>query len=210
MPYVEDWYSWQIDLMEERSKEDPALAIKLSSRIKGLANTMKNYRGKLKGLSHIQLVKEWQKNEKKLKEYIADDDDREALYGDLLPTIETYYIGAGKTYAREAFLGYFNRNPILFSLAYRVIKSAEERQKPDLERDNWYMDRNFNRLKRYAGLSAQNYDEKTDKLILKELLKKAYALQENQKIQEIEDVFGEDIDIYRAIDSIFKVLRPPQ
>ncbi len=26
----------------------------------------------------------------------------------------------------------------------------------------------------------------------------------------IEDVFGEDIDIYRAIDSIFKVLRPAQ
>ncbi|MBL4903624.1 MAG: hypothetical protein JKY62_13380 [Desulfocapsa sp.] len=26
----------------------------------------------------------------------------------------------------------------------------------------------------------------------------------------IEDVFGEDADIYRAIDSIFKVLRPPR
>ncbi len=26
----------------------------------------------------------------------------------------------------------------------------------------------------------------------------------------IEDIFGEDIDVYRAIDSIFKVLRPPQ
>jgi len=26
----------------------------------------------------------------------------------------------------------------------------------------------------------------------------------------IEDIFGEDIDIYRAVDSIFKVLRPPQ
>lgn len=26
----------------------------------------------------------------------------------------------------------------------------------------------------------------------------------------IEDVFGEDIDIYRAIDSIFKILRPQQ
>ncbi len=26
----------------------------------------------------------------------------------------------------------------------------------------------------------------------------------------IEDIFGEDIDVYRAVDSIFKVLRPPQ
>jgi hypothetical protein len=26
----------------------------------------------------------------------------------------------------------------------------------------------------------------------------------------IEDIFGEDIDVYRAVDSIFKILRPPQ
>ncbi len=26
----------------------------------------------------------------------------------------------------------------------------------------------------------------------------------------VEDIFGEDIDVYRAVDSIFKVLRPPQ
>jgi len=26
----------------------------------------------------------------------------------------------------------------------------------------------------------------------------------------IEDIFGEDIDVYRAVDSVFKILRPPQ
>jgi hypothetical protein len=37
-----------------------------------------------------------------------------------------------------------------------------------------------------------------------------YVIEDLIENPAIEDVFGEDIDIYRAIDSIFKVLRPPQ
>lgn len=37
-----------------------------------------------------------------------------------------------------------------------------------------------------------------------------YVIEDLINNPAIEDVFGEDIDIYRAIDSIFKVLRPPQ
>jgi hypothetical protein len=37
-----------------------------------------------------------------------------------------------------------------------------------------------------------------------------YVIEDLINNPAIEDVFGEDIDIYRAIDSIFKILRPPQ
>ncbi|MEA3467112.1 MAG: hypothetical protein U9R57_02680 [Thermodesulfobacteriota bacterium] len=37
-----------------------------------------------------------------------------------------------------------------------------------------------------------------------------YVIEDLINNPAIEDVFGEDIDIYRAIDSIFKVLRPAQ
>ena len=37
-----------------------------------------------------------------------------------------------------------------------------------------------------------------------------YVIEDLIENPAIEDVFGEDIDIYRAIDSIFKILRPPQ
>jgi hypothetical protein len=36
----------------------------------------------------------------------------------------------------------------------------------------------------------------------------AYVIEDLVDNPAIEDVFGEDLDIYRAIDSIFKVLRP--
>ncbi len=37
-----------------------------------------------------------------------------------------------------------------------------------------------------------------------------YVIEDLINNPAIEDIFGEDIDIYRAIDSIFKILRPPQ
>ncbi len=37
-----------------------------------------------------------------------------------------------------------------------------------------------------------------------------YVIEDLINNPAVEDVFGEDIDIYRAIDSIFKVLRPQQ
>ena len=37
-----------------------------------------------------------------------------------------------------------------------------------------------------------------------------YVIEDLIENPAIEDVFGEDIDIYRAIDSIFKILRPQQ
>lgn len=56
LKYVAEFFDWQIRLMERAGKDDRATAMKFEPRIKGLANTMKNFRGKVKGLERLQLV----------------------------------------------------------------------------------------------------------------------------------------------------------
>ncbi len=56
MPFVADLNDWQIKTMEELGRGDRATALKFDARIKGLANTMKNYRGKLVGMKRLGLV----------------------------------------------------------------------------------------------------------------------------------------------------------
>ena len=51
LPYVVDLYQWQIEQMQQAGKSDRAIALKLSSRMKGLANVRKRSRGQLKDLS---------------------------------------------------------------------------------------------------------------------------------------------------------------
>lgn len=191
MPFIANWYEWQIKRMEERSAEDPEIAIRLAGRMKGLANTQKNYTGKLAGLARIGLVDKWRERDAQLLKYINGDDQRQAEYGDILLKIDSYYKDYEKIYLRNSILSYLNRSPYLLSFSYEILKVAEQKKKPDLERDGWYMDRNFDRFKRYMLIQAGNFDLKTDQVILRELLKKAYDLPAEQQVSELKTFFGE-------------------
>lgn len=206
MPFIANWYEWQIKRMEERSKEDPEIAIRLAGRMKGLANTQKNYTGKLAGLARIGLVDKWRERDAQLQKFIDGDDQRRVQYGDILSQIDSYYRDYEKIYLRNSILSYLNRSPYLLSFSYEILKVAEQKKKPDLERDGWYMDRNFDRFKRYMLIQAGNFDLKTDQIILRELLKKAYDLPAEQQIPELKAFFGEtwnDVEIDEKIDELY-------
>ena len=69
--------------MEKLGAADRGVALKHASRIKGLANTMKNYRGKLKGLKRLGLVDRRREQEAGLQAFILADPERRASYGAL-------------------------------------------------------------------------------------------------------------------------------
>ncbi|MCA2005524.1 MAG: S46 family peptidase, partial [Ignavibacterium sp.] len=50
LPYVQNLFAWLINLYTKRGEDDPEFALNISSTIKGLANTEKNYRGKIQGI----------------------------------------------------------------------------------------------------------------------------------------------------------------
>ncbi len=190
MPFIVDWYRWQISKMEEMGEENREIALKHGSRIKSLANTEKNYRGKLLGLKRLNLVDQKRKQEAKIQQFINESDELKEKYSQVLNEIDKLYEDIGSMAFRNYILTYLTRNVITLSMARTLVTAAEERQKEDLERESAYMDRNFSRTKRYALLSLRNYYEPTDKLILKKLLKKAMALPSARRIEKLEELFG--------------------
>ncbi|MDD3558243.1 MAG: S46 family peptidase, partial [Melioribacteraceae bacterium] len=91
LPFISDLYEWMINKLEDISSEDPAIALKYASRIKGLANTKKNYQGKLKGLRRIELIDKKKEEEKMLQLFIDSDSDLKNRYGTLLQEINEAY-----------------------------------------------------------------------------------------------------------------------
>ncbi len=168
MPFVVDWYQWQIDLLTKLSRNNPALALKFSSQIKGLANTEKNYRGKLQGIRRIGLIEKKQKEEKAIQNFITQNHLQK--YQHVLTAIQHIYQDYRQTVKQELLLSYFTRSITLTSVAYTLVRAAVERQKPDLERESPFMDRNFQRTQMYIRLRLKNFDAQADRLILKELL----------------------------------------
>jgi hypothetical protein len=192
MPYVVDWYSWQIDLMEKMGAGDRGVALLHASRIKGLANTMKNYRGKLKGMKQLGLVERRREEEKALQQFIEADPKRREKYGTILADIAAVYEESRKTFDYEAVLGYLGRSVQMLGIASSVHEAAIERQKPDLERESAYMDRNFPRSKERLLLGLRNYYEPTDKTIFRELIKRASKLPSASRIKPLDDALGGD------------------
>jgi hypothetical protein len=201
MPYVADWYAWQIDLMEKMGAEDRGVALLHAARIKGLANTMKNYRGKLKGMKRLGLVERRRGEEKALQGFIEADKKRKSVNGTVLGDIAAVYDGMRAAFEYESVLDYLRGSVNLISFAFTANEAPLERRKPDLEREPAYMDRNFPQTRQRLLLSLRNYYAPTDKAVFRELLLRSSKLKAGSRIQAIDELFqgdmGEgDIDAY--------------
>jgi hypothetical protein len=188
MPFVVDWYGWQISVMEKMGEDDRGIALKHLSRIKGLSNTMKNYQGKLKGLKRLQLVDKRRDEEIALQEFIEADKERKAKYGDILGRVGKVYEQIHDQAEYELVLDYIRRSVNMIYFGYTVYEAALELQKDDLDRESAYMERNFPMTKRRLELALRNYYEPTDRVIMKEILMRAASLPQKHRIPAVDEI----------------------
>lgn len=189
---IADFYEWQIRLLEQMGKEDRSVALKFDSRIKGMANVMKNYRGKLKGLARIQLVQKRLDEERALQDYIGQSEVRRSLYGSTLANLNAVYDEMTRNAGREILLDLFNSTPTLVSRAAALYEASLQRQKPDAERGSAYTDKNYDRFQQNLLRSLASYHEPADRAVLEELLRQAWLLQGFLRIAELDPWMGKD------------------
>jgi hypothetical protein len=169
LPYVVDLYQWQIEQMQQASKDDRSVALKHSSRMKGLANVEKRSRGQLKGLVRKDIVASRAAAESELQAFIDSDENRREKYGTLLQDIAAVYAEM-ESNQHEMDLENLRSASRLMYFAFTIYDSAVERQKPDLERETSYMDRNIDLTRRRLMLAVKDFHAPTDRLMLKHML----------------------------------------
>jgi hypothetical protein len=155
--------------MEALGEHDRAVAIKHDGRIKGLANVMKNYRGKLQGLTRLNLVAGKQLEEEELQKFIDVDPRRREAYGTLLADIGKVFAEMQSGAEYELALDNLQSSSILLSAAMSVYQGARELAKADLDREAPYMTRNFARTKENLRITLANYYQPTDSTFLREM-----------------------------------------
>ncbi len=209
MPYVIELYGWIIKLKEKMSEKNRAIAIKLSSALKGMWNTMKNYKGKLKGLKNLKLVQRRKDNEKKLRTFIDSNPNLQKKYGSLLDDFTNLYKEKRKNAQHNSTVNFLvnTRTTTIMGAAFIAYEASIERKKKDTERERKYMNRNFDRTKRRLSMSFRNYYEPAEKAVLKELLTRAAALEGEYAIPAVSDIVkdknsGEAIDAF--LEKAFK------
>ncbi len=178
LPFVTDLYRWIIELKEKMSANDRATAIKLSSSLKGLWNTLTRSLGQMKGLKNLQLVKKRQQDEAALQRFIDADKARIRKYGTLFADLDRAYAEMTARAPRDLVLSNLlsSRTSLMLGIAFRVCEASFERAKQDTRREEAYMDRNFDMTEKRMVMGLRDYYEPADKAVLREMLRRAAAL----------------------------------
>jgi hypothetical protein len=155
-----------ISFFEEASKINESIKIRYASMLKGLYNGLKNYRGKLEGFAKADLVNLKKEKDKKFNEWISQNEDRNK-YSGIINKIDAYLESKYKSFYWNEYelknLSNYRYGPSLLFQAHTIARLAIERQKPDMERDAKYQERNIPRLSRYIKLAERRYDPEVDK-----------------------------------------------
>ena len=195
-----------IRLSDEITKNDPAGKLKEASLVKGLANVMKNYEGKLEGMKKTNFLQKKLDFENDFKKWVNSDPDRKVKYGDILAKEKEEYTVLEKTRDRDNVFGILqglSGTPL--SVAGQILYLAQQSEKPAGDRDPGFTDKTIDEVLDQLQYTYENYYEPVDKALMVRVLKMADALPPDQRITGLEYVFADKSKtVEQFVDQMFK------
>jgi len=87
-PVIDEFGSMALDIMNEAMAKDEEVNIQYASTQAQIANFWKNKVGETKGLKRLKVYDKKKELENRLKKWISQDEERQALYGDVFKDLE--------------------------------------------------------------------------------------------------------------------------
>lgn len=185
MPFVADANEWLINTMDNLGKGNRAVALKFDARSKSLANTMKNYRGKLAGMSRLKMVDMKRAEEVGLQKYIDAVPQRKATFGTVLADTGKVYTEMSARATYELTLDNLTSMSLVLNAAATVAGAGTSRVTPN---------------------SYTDYDDVGERAFLKKALALAGALPKDQRIAPVDAALHNDYTdtaIAKFVDDAF-------
>ncbi|MFL5355318.1 S46 family peptidase [Archangium sp.] len=203
-PRVVDVYGELIRILDEEGEKDPAGKILVASNLKAMHNRHKNAGGQLAGLKRGHIVEKQREAEAAV---VVWAEKRPEYAGALKARAELLALHSeqAKTFEREFLLDTLRavKGP---SLAVTLARLAQERTKPDLERQPEFMERELPRLKDRLEREQKNFFAPADKRSLLALVRRAQGLGEGERIAAIDKSFGRtysEKEVSAKIDALY-------
>ena len=191
LQYISNIYDWQIEEMEKLSKGNQTLAIKYASRIKQLANTTKNFKGKLQGFRRTGLTNKKYNDEALLQDFLSKDETLKATYSNVIPRINVLYDDILKFAPRNLWYDQIYNVTPMFSMAGAIdnYKNAYALLKSDAERTDFKLKQGL-RLKQLLATAFSKYDEPFEIAAFKKMQADAATFNKNNQV----DAFAKNIN----------------
>lgn len=186
MPFVANLYQYAIKTMQDLSVGDKAKKLAFANRIKGLANTMKNYQGKLKGLKKLNLVGQKFEEEKQLQKFIESDPKLKQQYGNVFSDIHRIYEEINSTASADLWVRQINSFSPSISLATFVLSYVEEMQKPESERRQAFQEKNLKQTLAQLQNMKAGYNAEFEKAMLMKMLIDASKYKQSSRVAAVD------------------------
>jgi hypothetical protein len=161
-----------ITLLEKTSAAQEAVKIKNAGTLKGLYNSIKNYRGMLEGLQKNAVYRSKLETEKKLAAVIASRPELRKKYGRLLADISSLAAEERSYNSLQTVYAWMNRGCRLFDWALTIEKWGHEKTRKDMDREPGFMERDIAAKKERLPVAQRNLDIETDQALFAFFLNK--------------------------------------
>jgi hypothetical protein len=194
-----------IATLEALTKDNPDLAIKAASRLRGLHNSLTNAKGMRDGLGAGGLLDRKRELESELQAWIDADEGRKAQYGDVLGELAKASAERSKTRVKDDATSELLRASTMLRVAGMIKGLAEQRTKGELK------DKSVVAAEQGLSAMARSFDPRLDRATLKLALERTSALPEADRPDAIlKAIVGDKAsfplsgaDIDKALDKLY-------
>jgi hypothetical protein len=178
-----------VKTIESVTEPDSDARIKYQSLIAGLNNYEKNRGSMIESYHKGTTQQRKDALDKALRKWVNSNHKRKAKYGKAIQELDALVEKAQQHYQRDAILGYSGIASMLSS-ASRLYRLALEKQKPDMEREAGYQERDWDRIKQSLQRINRRFDANVEKAILMNLMTRYAKLPQSERIAAIDKFFG--------------------
>lgn len=161
MPEAIAYFNSIIQTLDELSKTDESLRIKVESSRFSAANVLKKTQEQYDALSRENFLETKKSFQKELHDWIAADKERMLRYGWAPKVLEAIYEKHKQQLDDAVAARLLARSPLLNS-AMTIVRMAEERPKPDEEREPAFKERNWPRILQAEVVKQGQLDSRID------------------------------------------------
>lgn len=196
----QDWYyPLRVDffgewsrLLHQQAERSEEVAILVSSHARSIDNALSHARGRVEAFERVDVLGQRQRDEAALQAWIAENPERQEQFGHVLSGIADVVEQRAATRDRDLLLRYMVYGSQLMSFARTITRWASERERPDLEREPGYQDRDESRRRAELEHAQRSLDLGADQAVFLMMLTRAMALPEGQRIAPLDEAVGED------------------
>lgn len=204
LPYVQKTFSSIISILNKYGEMDKAYDLRVAApRAKSLANTEKNYRGKLQGLKRLDLVNKKKGEEAELQKFIENDSKLKKEFSTILSDIDNVYKEIFEAGRVPYFFSILTSQVTLYRLAEFLVDYSDEIKKPVAERRFFF--RSEKNMKEYLSELFAEYNANADKEIFKKILGDARNYKELSFIEAIKSNDNSNEKAEKVVDAFYSV-----